>query len=350
MAKAAAAYKRSAELAGDTDADLDGKADDDATARGGTDDDTGDDDDERDDRSKTQKELDEIRARNDIDDDDDEDGDVEEKARRLGWVPESEWSSKKPWVPAKEFLERSYRNRGLYKGSLDKLQKQVDDLTEQNAELVRRSDESGKVLRNIWGKFKSAEKDGYNRAFRDLEKQRRKAIEDGDVEKVDQLEKRQAELKKPTEDDDTGQDDGDGKDDRTKARDEVRRDPVMARWLEQNPWFDEHYELAQAAQGIHGGLKKKHPNWSLQQNLEEVARQIKERFPDFFENDADDRRRRDTVDTNTRRSRSDRERGGKKGRRFSDLPPDAQAACRQLQRTIEGYTVQEYLDDYEWDD
>ena len=319
-------FKLSEELAEDFDGAA-GAGDDDAAAGAGGDEDEDEDDDQG-------------GADADAGGDDSE----EDQARRLGWVPESEWRGKKGgWVPAADFLERSYRNRGLYEGSVRKLQKQVSSLETALEESRKRQEESGEVLRNIYDRFKQADQAGYDRAHRELEQRRMKAIEDGDVDAVRKIEGQQAENRKKQADAANKPKDGGGQQQQRQA---PKRDPIIQAWAERNPWFDADIEMAKAAEGIEVVVNREKPGLTTEERLNEVAKRIKKRFPEKFENDADDHRR-DTTGRDLGRDRGGR--GGSRGRTWADLPADAKQAYEKLARTIKGYTKAEYVRDYEWD-
>ena len=104
-------FKRSAELAGAGDANLDDDTDldlEEGEDEEGEEKDKGDAGERR-----MPKKKDDDDAGDDEDDDDDEA--VEARARKLGWVPENNWRGNKEWVPARQFLERSVANRSLFK-------------------------------------------------------------------------------------------------------------------------------------------------------------------------------------------------------------------------------------------
>jgi len=345
MAKAA--VQRSPERAPDgTDPDDDDNIDEDTgeTSRMVE---TADNDDEReDDRAATHK-PDDVDVAEDADADDDDD-EVERKARLLGWVPEDEWRSNKQWYPARQFLERGLANSSLNKRNMDKLIKANDELRAKVAGLEETVNDSRTVLTSINDRFKRVDKAAYDRAYRDIEQRRRDAVEAGDSQAFDEAEKQLLNLQKQEKpgDEESATEDKGGDD--TGRRDKTRRVPVMAAWLDKNAWFDEHYDMSQAAQGIHGRLKQQHPNWTLERNLEEVTKEIRKRFPERFESEDGDGTRRDTTTTETRRGGNGRS-DGRKGRTFSDLPREAQEACLMMIRTIPNFTKREYLETYDWD-
>ena len=273
-------------------------------------------------------------------DDDESDAAVEARARTLGWVPESEWRGRRErWTPAREFLERAYVNRGINKEQTDKLINEVSELRRQNAEFAERMKESGEVLGSIMSRFERADAAAYARARRDIEEDRRRAVEDGDTEAFDAAEEKLKNLKapearKPKEEEDPG-DGGEGGDPKP-------RDPAAQDFIDRNEWYRTDPTLNAVAQAIHVERGRTHKGETLAQNLAFVEEEVKRRFPEKFEN-----QRRNAPDDPRPRERREEEGGSRRRKRtVADLPPEARAALAKLKSQIKGYTDQQYLDHY----
>ena len=272
---------------------------------------------------------------------------IEGRARKLGWVPEAEWRGKKGgWVPAEEFLDRALVNRPImeerfrkierdHEGELSAMQRKLD-------EADTRLREQGEVLNDIHSRFQRADKIAYERARADLKREMEEAVAEADTDKFKAAQQKLDNLVEPgaQEDDDAGdraQPGGKGGGRRRRLA-----NPVVTEWRRRNPWFDREPMLNGVAQSIHMELQRTQKGLSLEDNLDEVSRQIRQRFPEHFEND-----RRRAPSTTTAPS-GDRQ-SGRRGRTYNDLPADAKAACDKFVRTIPGYKVQDYLDTYEWE-
>lgn len=308
-------------------------------------------DDEDRERRRSQKFDDHENRREPSGDEGDDDEEVERKARVLGWKPESEWRGRQGgWVDARTYLERSYRNRGIHKQQTDGLIDTIDELKRQNEELQRevrtsrqRQEESAEVLGQIWKRVQTSERAGYEKALRDLQAARREAIENGEVQEVDRLEKQIANLKppehKPAEREEGGEEEG-GRPGGGKPL-----DPAIVDFIDRNEWYRNDAMLNTIAQSIHVARRKEKPNEPLAENLEHVEREVKRRFPEKFENEA---RRRGGPPTPSERRGRELDGSNSRGQKhtFNDLPPDAKAACERFERTIAGFSREQYVRDY----
>ena len=262
---------------------------------------------------------------------DDDQTEIEARARRLGWVPESEWRGKKDgWRPASEFLERGLANRGIADENLRRLEERHQaEIKELNTKLT----ESGEVLLAINERFKRADEAAYQRARHAIEAEMEAAVDEGDKDKYREAKGKLDAFTAPPEKTVTAE---------QQRTEQPRPHPAVKAWVDKNDWFNADRTLNSVATVIHGELLNTHPHLSLTQNLEEVTKQIKERFPDRFENER--RRQPSSV-----RTPSGDRGSGRKGRVYADLPAEAKAACDKFVRQIPGYTKEEYLKTYEWD-
>ena len=316
-----AATQRSAERAPDDDEDDDGPAD--AGAAEGVR--------EAEAQAAAEREADEEQQR------------IEGRARKLGWVPEAEWRGKKGgWVPAEEFLDRALVNRPImeerfrkierdHEGELSAMQRKLD-------EADTRLREQGEVLNDIHSRFQRADKIAYERARADLKREMEEAVAEADTDKFKAAQAKLDNLVEPG----VAEEEEDSAAKPASKSGGAQPNPVVSEWRRRNPWFDREPMLNGVAQSIHMELQRTQKGLSLEDNLDEVSRQIRQRFPEHFENE----RRR--APSTTGAPSGDRQ-SGRRGRTYNDLPADAKAACDKFVRTIPGYKVQDYLDTYEWE-
>lgn len=268
---------------------------------------------------------------------DDEQALVEERARRLGWVPEDQWRGRPgAWVPASQFLDRVLANRPIFEERLEQMERRH---ATETADLKQKIEESGEVLLEISERFKRADQAGYERARRQLEEEMESAVAEADTERFREAKGRLDSLKPPEPAKQPA------KDDETPAKAPAAKpNPIVTEWVADNPWFNKDMVCHQMAEALHVELLRTHPHLSLRDNLDEVTRQVKERFPERFDNP-----RRRAPSTTTPPSGDRLARNGKRGRSYDDLPDDAKKACDKYCRTIPGYTREQYLAIYEWD-
>ena len=313
-------------------------------------------------KAKVEAELDEAdrkksqRAGNDDDGPADRQADIERKARRLGWKPEGEWrGAKDKWVDAETFLERAAANSSVNRENLDRLHSQLESVQEtlerERQESRKREEESAAVLNEIVGRFGRMDAAAYARARKDLEARQRQAVADGDTETFDKATADLAALKPPPAMPKVTVPKANGGEEEGKrpAAGEDKWVATVNAWKAkpENAWFNRDAVLHYAAQGIHIQLRKDHPEWTPEQNLAAVDEEIREKYPERFENGA--RRAADSPRPKERRGGGVSGGEHRNGRTYADLPPEAKDACDRFVRQIKGYTVEDYLKTYEWD-
>lgn len=109
---------------------------------------------------------------------------IENLAKEYGWVPEGKKS-------AEEYV----------KYALEKLPERGEALTAQNKKIEAKDNELFKMqtmLSEITVHMNKQKELAYQQALKDINEQRRLAIKNGDVDKVDELEQQKLELEKPT--------------------------------------------------------------------------------------------------------------------------------------------------------
>lgn len=285
-----------------------------------------------------------------------EQAETEAKARRLGWVPIAEWrGSETDWRPAEEFLARAASNQAIFNERFEDLDKRhAADMAKVTGELTetrKQLEESTAVLGEIHGRFKQADKDAIERYRQRLDAEMAAAVEESDTpryntakEKRDVLDKQErdrlvaegAEERKPAADP-AGKPNG--------GSEPAKRIPEVDAWVDKNEWFKNGKTwVKDAADAIHKRLLEEKPKLSLAENLEEVTKEMKSRFPEQFENEL----RR--APSTTVRPSGDRT-TTRKGKSLHELGPEAEAAYAKLKKHFKttrnvDYTPEMYIEDY----
>ena len=251
---------------------------------------------------------------------------IESEARQLGWVPKEEFrGDDSRWIEADRFVERG-------REILPILKKNKEELLRKNATLENEI----KEMRTTFDEFKEyrkADQDKmYKQALADLKQQKKTAIEEGDGEKVIQLEDEMDTLKEsqivmekaPTK------------------KEPPAVDPVFAEWSESNGWFNKDAALQHAANAagvdiandafLNGTEVLKGRAF-----LDEVSKRVKERYPEKF-----GKRQAPVMEDGAPT------RATNKKQSYANLPPEAKASCDKFVKA--GLVTQEqYLKDYEWE-
>lgn len=234
----------------------------------------------------------------------------EAEARLLGWKPEEEFDGPpERWRSAAEFLEKGKQINGFLRRDFEKIK----------LELAKRDQQIKEIQAGIaeFAQFhQETEKRVYERARADLLAERKAALRDNDGERVVHIEERIEELNEAA---------------RTRQTPQLRQpapphegnqpSPEFLGWVDQNPWYKTNRAARALANDYSSEVAAGNPGLKGIPFLEEVKRLVTENHPEIFENPA---RRRATSVSNSGESRGN---GGGRGKDFSDLPPDAQAAC-----------------------
>lgn len=232
------------------------------------------------------------------------------EASRFGWRPLEEWNGDEAaWVDADKFLARGKEYNGFLK--------------KENERLNSRLSEVEKTMQEFAKHHETVAQQAYDRAVKDLKEARKEAIRNQDVDAQLQVEEQLEELKE--------------------QRPQPARNPVppqgqaeFQEWAGRNEWFGKHPAATEFAEDVGKGLAGKVTGVAF---LQRIERAVRAEFPDLFSNPA--RRSAPGVDGGGTRGT------GRGGRSYSDLPPEARAACdkfvRQKLMTKEQY-VKEFFE------
>ena len=239
-----------------------------------------------------------------------EERDYEAEALADGWNPEFDGPGKKD---ARTFVEDGERISGMLKSKIGRLEERIDSLTHTNAEFKQYTDKQIKRERQ--------EKEA---AIANLEKVKAQAITDGDGLAAVQAER---EIN-------------------TLQTQEVRQSPDEAiqqmsqQWVADNPWYASNKKLGRFADGIADQVIAE--GFTGQAYFNELTRQVKEVFPEEFENP--NRKKAGSVE-----SGGDKTVDGSEARTWANLPAEAKDAAKRFEKDIPGFKREDYLATYEWE-
>jgi len=241
---------------------------------------------------------------------------VEDRAKRMGWVPEENFKGdKERWIDADKFVERGENELPIMRERMRKMDGTIVGLN---------STISG--MRETFGKFQEHQagvaKRAYDRALKDIANRQREAVEKGDTDSFDKAEKEKEDLvlEVPVVD---------------IPVDNQAAQVEFNQWVAGNAWFNEP-DLQKYASTISVYLQDQSGLTGVKL-YDEVKKEVQLRFPDRFKSE------RPTAVV------GDGEAPVKPGKRtFNNLPKDAQESCKQFIKEIPGYTKEQYLKDYQW--
>ena len=227
-------------------------------------------------------------------------GEVEAKARDMGWRPEDEWEGDKSgWMDADAFVGRQDKRRAIV---TEEVKVESQNLKAEIAALKTEQAETRQTIEDFKGWQTKAEERIYKKALKDIQTKQREAVESGDTVAFDAAQQEADALVKETE-----------------KPAEVRRVnpdelPAYKAWHAKNAWYNTDLKLTREANAIGPeisriyGLTPEMPAF-----YDKITEQLKEEFPDKFENP--NRKRADAVE----------EGGGgnaKGGKTAADLPAE----------------------------
>lgn len=245
-------------------------------------------------------------------------GGAEERARRMGWVPQEDFrGDPEKWVDAEQFVERAHTELPIMRENLKRMERK---LAQQE-----------KVLADFREFASKSEERAFQRALEQIKTEQRQAVEDGDVARFDAAQKRFEALSK-----------------------EIPAAPAapidsavqaeFAEWHSKNEWYTRDPEMTVFADAAGDYLAKIKPHLKgTPKFLEEVEKRVRREFPDRFEN----AKRREPGAVHGAGDESDGA-PARRGKTYADLPADAKAMCDRFVKTIPGYTREDYVRDYNW--
>lgn len=188
----------------------------------------------------------------------------EEAARSKGWKPKEEYEGlPEAWVGAEEFIKR-------------------EPLFERIKQSTKEVKELKKTVESMANYHKRAVETAVAKTISDLKAQKKEAIQTGDVDKVEEIDKAIDEQKQIKAD--------------TPTKQEVA--PEIVEWVEKNPWFNNDKEMADFAVAYNKTQIDK--GTSLSEALSKTAEVVKKAFPDKFTRNKERQQAPPTVESPTK--------------------------------------------------
>ncbi len=187
----------------------------------------------------------------------------EEAAKAKGWKPKEEYEGiQEAWIGAEEFLKRE----------------PLFDRIKQSSKEVK---ELKKTIESMATHFKKAQEVAVAKAISDLKSQRKEAIQTGDVDKVEEIDKAIDEQKQIKAD----------------APAKPEAPPEIVEWVSKNPWFDNDKEMADFAVAYNKTQIDKGMN--LSEALDKTEKAVKKAFPEKFTKNKERQQAPSTVESPT---------------------------------------------------
>jgi hypothetical protein len=296
-------------------------------------------------------------------------GDVETRAKRMGWVPLDDFRGDPDrHLSPEEYIRRAEEQLPIAKGTLRQMEKKM---AAQEA-LLREQSERMKHMQSSFEKFvtfsKASEERAYNKALEELKTKQLEAVESGDVDAFKEVSKELDEHIK-TRGEAVGEAVGKERGDQAGGYKppEWAEPGSFEAWLSENSWFNENPRMANFAHSMDALLHRTKPKLRQSERLAEITKLVREEFPGYFGSGSEagdggverEKRRGSPVEgsgTGGYSSGAARS-GSQKGRSYYDLPPEARRMCDEWTGndgkgktgTLPGFTREDYLKNYKWD-
>lgn len=250
-------------------------------------------------------------------------GETEDRARRMGWVPQEEFrGADDRWVTAEKFLERGENELPIMR---ERMKKQDKTILGLNKTISGMSATFGEFQKHQQGVADRA----YKKGMADVEAKKLDAVERNDVDAYKAAVKEGEDLK-PEEVPTTPV-----ADPQADAENEE-----FDEWRGENKWFDDNPKLQKYASQISGPIQEQ-TGLGGKALYDKVGEQVAAMYPDAFEN------KNRNAPTTVVGDGGNPPPVGK--RNYAALPPEAKTMCDKFVKEIPGYTKEQYVDDYEWD-
>lgn len=181
---------------------------------------------------------------------------IEELARKLGHKPKEEFDGDpERWVDADEFVAKRFER-----------------LTERHNDTTKKMTELDKTLKAVTGHVSKIEQAAYQKAINDLKKERRTAIEEGDVEQAEAIDIQMDQIKEALTP--------------PKAEEPKMEVPKeVTDWEAKNgEWFYKDLEVSDFGMAHFQTFMNRHPQATVSEALESMEKAVKKAFPEKFEN------------------------------------------------------------------
>lgn len=180
---------------------------------------------------------------------------IEQKAIEMGWRPQEDFDGdEEDFIDAKEFVRR--------KPLFDKIDHVGKELKETRKAL--------KALQEHHAKVRDAE---YKHALEQLRKEKKQALEEGDADRLVELDEQIAEAKAQ-----------EIADKREAVQQAQAPHPNFVQWVNKNPWYKENAELQVMANQIGTAYAASNPTEDPDAILVYVEKRIKKLYPEHFRN------------------------------------------------------------------
>lgn len=270
---------------------------------------------------------------------------LEQEARDLGWVPESEFRGpKERWVDAKTFVDKGRHILPIMKERMSKLEQKLLTLGSENDTLRRTVENSNKAMEALEKHFSESTKRQVEKAKKDLIEQIKTARETGDVDAEFALTEQLDNVKK-----EASAIEAENKKESSKETPPQQIHPEVQSWINEHSWYGQDEGMTLAMDRTCQDLRKQGETSVNGVFLEKAYKLMQKRIKhmESFKEDEEDTNTRSSSKVESSGRPSGNRSGGKNS--FATLPPEAKKACHEDKDTLVG-TNKRYKTLKEWED
>jgi hypothetical protein len=181
---------------------------------------------------------------------------IEDRAREQGWRPKEEFDGDaSKWVSAETFVAKG----------------ELIDRIESLGKKLKESEKTMKMLTEHHAKVKESE---FKRAVDFLKAQKKTAYENGDVDKIIELDDQIAEVRETQK----------AQKFQEQVNDTPEIHPAYKSWVSENKWYENNKEMRADADAFGEAYARNNPDKTPEEVLEYVTKKIKRTYIDEFEN------------------------------------------------------------------
>lgn len=181
---------------------------------------------------------------------------IEDKAREQGWRPKEEFDGDpSKWVSAETFVAKG----------------ELIDRIEALGKKLKDSEKTIGMLKEHHTKVKETE---FKRAVDFLKSQKKAAYENGDVDKIIEIDEKIAEVRETQK----------AQKEQEQVNEQPDTHPDFISWVSENKWYEKNSEMRADADSLGEAFARNNPNKTPQEVLEYVTKKIKKLYSDEFQN------------------------------------------------------------------
>jgi hypothetical protein len=206
-------------------------------------------------------------------------GDVETRARMMGWKPKAEFrgGDDANWLPADEFLDRGFASPAVMADRLKVMTDRMARMERDGHQMSTKFDQAVETINTMTNMARTSERRAYERARSDLDRERVRAVESGDTQGFQRLD---AEIQKLDKDAPPAPQPRQTQPAPVQAPPgpPAQVDPAVTEFYRRNPWYGRDAAMTAEADLVHTGLLNTRRDLTMDQNLAEVERRIARQF------------------------------------------------------------------------